>query len=95
MLRKKRNENNSLTLRRFFVLIALFLRFSGPINGDPSSRYWIASRWRHGPRYSHPGGVGALLDRREHAIKAKCGNSVDCETIMQIIIRAYKTRWSS
>ena len=35
MLRKKRNEKNSLSLRQFFVLIAFFLRFSGPINGDP------------------------------------------------------------
>ena len=45
MLRKKRNEKNSLSLRQFFVLIAFFLRFSGPINGDPQSRYFIASRW--------------------------------------------------
>ena len=44
MLRKKRNEKNSLSLRQFFVLIAFFFRFSGPINGDPSSRYLIASR---------------------------------------------------
>ena len=44
MLRKRRNEKNSLSLRQFFVLIAFFLRFSGPINGDPSSRYLIASR---------------------------------------------------
>jgi len=42
MLRKKRNEKNSLSLRQFFVLIAFFFRFSGPINGDPLSRYLIA-----------------------------------------------------
>ena len=45
MLRKKRNEKNSLSLKQFFVLIAFFFRFSGPINGDPSSRYLIAARW--------------------------------------------------
>jgi hypothetical protein len=44
MLRKKRNEKNSLPLRQFFVLIAFFFRFSGPINGDPSSRRLIDSR---------------------------------------------------
>ena len=44
MLRKKRNEKNSLSLKQFFVLIAFFFRFSGPINGDPSSRCLIASR---------------------------------------------------
>ena len=44
MLRKKRNEKKLATLRQFFVLIAFFLRFSGPINGDPSNRYLIASR---------------------------------------------------
>ncbi len=37
MLRKKRNEKNSLSLKQFFVLIAFFFRFSGPINGDPSN----------------------------------------------------------
>jgi hypothetical protein len=44
MLRKKRNGGNSLTLKQSAVLIAFFLRFSGPINGDPSNRYLIASR---------------------------------------------------
>ena len=34
MLRKKRNEKNSLSLRQFFVLIAFFLRFSGPSTGS-------------------------------------------------------------
>ena len=46
MLRKKRNRKNSLSLKQFSVLIAFFFRFSGPINGDPSSRYLIASRLR-------------------------------------------------
>ena len=44
MIRKKRSEKNSLSLRQFFVLIAFSFRFSGPINGDPSSRDLIASR---------------------------------------------------
>ena len=44
MLRKKRNEKNSLSLKQFFVLIAFFFRFSGPINGDSSRQYLIASR---------------------------------------------------
>ncbi len=35
MLRKKRNEKNSLSLKQFSVLIAFFFRFSGPINGNP------------------------------------------------------------
>ena len=43
MLRKKRNGKNSLALKQFSVLIAFFLRFSGPINGDPSDGYLIAS----------------------------------------------------
>ncbi|MBC7708933.1 MAG: hypothetical protein H7203_02650 [Rhizobacter sp.] len=51
MLRKKRNEKKSLSLKQFFVLIAFFFRFSGPINGDPSSRYLIASRWGLGFRW--------------------------------------------
>ena len=41
---KKAERKNSLSLRQFFVLIAFFFRFSGPINGDPSSGYLIASR---------------------------------------------------
>ena len=44
LLRKKRNGKNSLSLKQFSVLIAFFLRFSGPINGDPSDGYLIASR---------------------------------------------------
>ena len=44
MLRKKRNEKNSLSLRQFFVLIAFFFRFSGPINEAPPNRYLIATR---------------------------------------------------
>jgi hypothetical protein len=44
MLRKKRNGPKLATLKQRAVLIAFFLRFSGPINGDPSSRYLIALR---------------------------------------------------
>jgi len=44
MLRKKRNEKKLASLRQFFVLIAFFLRFSGPINGDPSGRGKIPLR---------------------------------------------------
>ena len=35
MLRKKRNGPKLATLKQRAVLIAFFLRFSGPINGDP------------------------------------------------------------
>jgi hypothetical protein len=44
MLRKKRNGPKLAALKQRAVLIAFFLRFSGPINGDPSGRYVIASR---------------------------------------------------
>jgi hypothetical protein len=45
MLRKKRNSPKLAALKQRAVLIAFFFRFSGPINGDPSSLYLIASRW--------------------------------------------------
>ena len=41
---KSGTEKNSLSLKQFSVLIAFFLRFSGPINGDPSQLYLIAMR---------------------------------------------------
>jgi hypothetical protein len=44
MLRKKRNSPKLATLKQRAVLIAFFFRLSGPINGDPSNRYLIASR---------------------------------------------------
>jgi hypothetical protein len=42
---KSGTARNSLSLKQRAVLIAFFLRFSGPINGDPSNRCLIASRW--------------------------------------------------
>jgi hypothetical protein len=45
MLRKKRNGPKLAALKQRAVLIAFFLRFSGPINGDPSDGYLIASLW--------------------------------------------------
>ena len=41
---KKAERKKLASLRQFFVLIAFFFRFSGPINGDPSNQYLIASR---------------------------------------------------
>jgi len=38
MLRKKRNGPKLAALKQRAVLIAFFLRFSGPINGDPMGR---------------------------------------------------------
>ncbi len=48
MLRKKRNGPKLAALKQRAVLIAFFLRFSGPINGDPIE--WKFDRYAMGWR---------------------------------------------
>ena len=87
MLRKKRNGPKLAALKQRAVLIAFFLRFSGPINGDPSNRYLIASRWGlRVPGRTHRGRTRALLYRRNDAIKNIGIESVAYKANQQITI---------
>ena len=63
MLRKKRNGPKLAALKQRAVLIAFFFRFSGPINGDPSNQYLIASRLT----YKNPTTRGLVLIVLAHA----------------------------
>jgi hypothetical protein len=66
---KKAEQRKLASLKQSAVLIAFFLRFSGPINGDPSVGYLIASRW--GLRelgYEHQGLARSFLLNQPHTI---------------------------
>jgi hypothetical protein len=71
MLRKKRNGPKLAALKQRAVLIAFFLRFSGPINGDPDEAIRETSRtllYRHDQAITNLSSVNQRFTR--HASKS-------------------------